>query len=234
MKALILREVPHKSLATAQALIDKGFQILSVDTPVVAQALISVDTVDLLVMDERIGGQLSHAVALSGERKNPYLSVLMLTDRAARETDELFDLIPCLYGLAGLDTAPDMLAKLALSAVSDVSVAQARIARNARDEADTELQPMSLVLAEQDMVAPDDDPESGVPCFAELPALAGTGPFVPGRDGAPAPAGRITATPFKPGEPAADELNAEIAALFRSYPHENPLHPLAAPIARAG
>ena len=96
MKALILRSDAKASVATAHALIEKGFQILSVDTQAVAHALIRVDTIDLLVMDERIEGQLTHAIALSGERRNPYLSTILLTDRKAHETDDLFDLIPCL------------------------------------------------------------------------------------------------------------------------------------------
>lgn len=119
MKALILRNDAAASLATAHALIDKGFQILSVDTQALAHALIRIDVIDLLVMDERVEGQLTHAIALSAERKNPYLSAILMTDRTAEETDDLFELIPSLYGLVGGDTTPQILGKLALSAVSD-------------------------------------------------------------------------------------------------------------------
>ncbi|MFT6945324.1 MAG: hypothetical protein ACJAUW_001906 [Yoonia sp.] len=84
------------------------------------------DTIDLLVMDERIDGQLTHSIALSGERRSPYLSVIMLTDRDGAETDDLF---PCLYALAGSGTAPHVLGLLAMSAVSNVDEAFAWVNR---------------------------------------------------------------------------------------------------------
>jgi hypothetical protein len=74
-------------------------------------------------MDERIDGQLTHSIALSGERRSPYLSVIMLTDRDGAETDDLYDLFPCLYALAGSGTAPHVLGLLAMSAVSNVDEA---------------------------------------------------------------------------------------------------------------
>lgn len=148
MKALILRNDTEAAVATARALIDKGFQILSVDTLAVAHSLIRVDTIDLLVMDERVEGQLTHAIALSGERKNPYLSAIFLTDRTQEETDDLYALIPCLYALVGADTTPDLLGKLALSAVSCVHEVAARVAQNtARDRAEADdPQEMALLL----------------------------------------------------------------------------------------
>ena len=155
MKALILRNDAAASLATAHALIDKGFQILSVDTQAVAHALIRVDVIDLLVMDERVEGQLTHAIALSAERKNPYLSAILLTDRTAEETDDLFDLIPSLYGLAGHETAPAMLGKLALSAVS---AGATDVAQEAMPEL-SEREPLLLLNAEMALLdeACDDD-----------------------------------------------------------------------------
>lgn len=179
MKALILRADPKTACDTARALIDKGFQTLSVDTQAVAHALIRVDAIDLLVMDERIEGQLTHAIALSGERKNPYLSAILMTDRGREDTDDLFDLIPSLYGLMSSDTTPEMLAKLAMSAVENVDTAVARVAQTAQDEAqeevlETDVAP--LILAHTDAASSEDDSESGAPCYADVaiaaPALA--------------------------------------------------------------
>lgn len=229
MKALILREDAKASVETARALIDKGFQILSVDTQAVAHALIRLDTIDLLVMDERIEGQLTHAIALSAERRNPYLSAILLTDRGADETDDLYDLIPSLYGLAGSGTAPGLLAKLALSAVSNIETALARVARNADAEvaemADcSEIGP--LLLARAAMVPPEEDDDSGTPCYADVaiaePAMAEIAlaekQFTFREDmnfGADA-AGQVEQGATL--ENVEDALNAEVAALFRKYP----------------
>ncbi|WP_375255913.1 imidazoleglycerol-phosphate dehydratase [Yoonia sp.] len=136
MKALILRQDPKAACATSKTLIDKGFLILCVETLAVAHALIRVDTIDLLVMDEVFDGQMTHALALSGERRSPCLSAIMLTDRDRTATDDLYDLIPCLYALAGTQTAPDVLGKLAVSAVSNMAETVARVA--ARDVIDTQ------------------------------------------------------------------------------------------------
>ncbi len=134
MKALILRQDTDAAHATSRVLIDKGFQILCVETLAVAHTLIRVDTIDLLVMDERVAGQLTHAIALSGERRSPYLSVIMLTDRDGADTDDLYDLIPSLYALAGSGTSPDLLGRLALSAVSNLDEAIARVNRRTAAE----------------------------------------------------------------------------------------------------
>ncbi len=134
MKALILRQDAVAADVTSRALIDKGFQILCVETLAVAHALIRVDTIDLLVMDERIDGQLTHAIALSGERRSPYLSAIILTDRHGEETDDLYDLIPCLYALAGTQTSAHVLGQLALCAVSNIDEAMARVNRRRQEE----------------------------------------------------------------------------------------------------
>ena len=235
MKALILRSDAKASVETARALIDKGFQILSVDTQAVAHALIRVDVVDLLVMDERVDGQLTHAIALSGERKNPYLSTILLTDRPAEETDDLFDLIPCLYGLAGADAAPDLLAILALSAVSDIETALARVAQAAAQEAAENAEaakavevPLSerLILAQTETTPPDDDPASGAPCHADVaiaaPALAeiaGTEPpITPSKIADDLLADMATDEKPVALESLEDVVDAEIAALFRKHP----------------
>jgi hypothetical protein len=169
MKALILRNDAAASLATAHALIDKGFQILSVDTQAVAHALIRMDVIDLLVMDERVEGQLTHAIALSAERKNPYLSAILLTDRTAEETDDLFELIPSLYGLVGQDTTPAILGKLALSAVT----AEVRAAGAVEEEAVPELrQREPLLLLDAEMALLDNECEDVEIDYTEVAVAA--------------------------------------------------------------
>ncbi len=168
MKALILQKDADAAHATSRVLIDKGFQILCVETLAVAHALIRVDTIDLLVMDERFDGQLTHSIALSGERRSPYLSVIMLTDRDGAETDELYDLIPCLYALAGSGTAPHVLGQLAMSAVSNLDEAIARVNRRAAHEAE-DIAPLELSI--DDLIGPLAGPSYADVAIAE-PALA--------------------------------------------------------------
>lgn len=216
MKALILRNDTDAAIATARALIDKGFQVLCVETLTVAHSLIRVDTIDLLVMDERVEGQLTHAIALSGERRNPYLSAIFLTDRSSAETDDLYALIPSLYALVGAETAPELLGKLALSAVSNVEEVIARVASHAAMEQAEEnafahemveenSNPGVLILDAASAIVSDDDGDCFDASYADVaiafPALA-----------------EIAASRHPTLEKVEDVLMDEVAALFRNYP----------------
>ncbi len=131
MKALVLRQDAKRAAKATQALINKGFQVVCVETRQTAHALISLDTVDLVVMDEQVNGRLTHSLALWAEHQNPYVSTIFLTDRAAADTDELYELIPSLYGILGTKTEAGLLGRLALSSVENVAEAEARVKRNA-------------------------------------------------------------------------------------------------------
>ncbi|WP_400087382.1 imidazoleglycerol-phosphate dehydratase [Yoonia sp. R78084] len=212
MKALILRNDAAASLSTAHALIDKGFQILSVDTQALAHALIRLDTIDLLVMDERIEGQLTHAIALSAERRNPHLSAILVTDRTAEQTDDLFELIPSLYGLVGHDTTARVLGKLALSAVSapihlPVFVEDAAVTEVPEVFETPQLEPLLLLHAQLTEVADDWDNEE--PDYADV-AIA-----------APALSEMVAAAESVVFQHTNDPVPAEVAALFRktALPH---------------
>ena len=135
MKALILRSDADAAVSTARVLIEKGFQILCVESHKVAYALVRLDTIDLLVMDERINGQLTHSLMLSAERRNPYISGILFTDRIGKETDDLYELFPCLYALVGRKMDSKLLGKLAVAAVSNKEAIAARVAANAMMDA---------------------------------------------------------------------------------------------------
>ena len=221
MKALILRQDPEAACAVSRALMDKGFQILCVEKLDVAHALIRVDTIDLLVMDERIDGQLTHAIALSGERKNPYLSAILLTDRGRGETDDLYALIPSLYALAGMRTGAELVGKLALAAVSNIDDVMARVARQtAADKAEAGPPPLILddiIAAPSEPADPEDDLE---PALADIaiaaPELAAMRRHAP--------------RPLTPLERIDDVILAQVAAIFRNdgFPpakeQANPMH----------
>lgn len=168
MKALILRKDVSAAVSITQALIDKGFQVLCVESQAVAHALIRLDTYDLLVMDERIEGQLTHAIALSGERRNPYLSAIMLTDRTSAETDDLYALIPALYALAGHDISTEMLTPLAMAAIIGRDVMAARVAETeVEDVADDVIVPDDVLVLDESCAALADERS-----VADLPVLA--------------------------------------------------------------
>jgi len=210
MKALILRQDPKGACVVSRALMDKGFQILCVEKLDVAHALIRVDTIDLLLMDERIDGQLTHAIALSGERKNPYLSTILLTDRPGAQTDDLYALIPSLYAMAGMDVGADIVAKLALSAVSNVADVMARVARQkAADIAEAGPVPPTLIL--EDIVR--DPGEAGDPDDDLEPACADVAIAAPAM--ADVRAGR-SERPLSSMERIEDVILAEVAAIFRN------------------
>ncbi len=142
MKALIMRDDAEAAAGCAKALLDKGFQVACVESRHIAQALLRIEPVDLLVMDERVGGRLTHALALSAERRHPYISAILMTDRPGEDTDELYELIPSLYALAGISVAPGILAQLALSSIEDFAQAEARVGRlTAADLAEAALGP---------------------------------------------------------------------------------------------
>ncbi|WP_108814662.1 hypothetical protein [Loktanella sp. Alg231-35] len=196
------------------------------------------DTVDLVVLDERVEGQLTHAIALSGERKNPYQSAIMLTDRPGADSDDLYDLIPSLYALVGTDVKANMLGKLAFSAVSNLDMIASRVDRQiAAEKAELDLiEPAEIAVEETAadalfldaamLVTPDDDGESGAPACADIaivaPAMAeiaaaGTVPLEKIPDVVIAEA--VTApTEVAPLEKVEDAVMAEVAALFRSHP----------------
>lgn len=204
MKALILRQDPEAACAVSRALMDKGFQILCVEKLDVAHALIRVDTIDLLVMDERIDGQLTHAIALSGERKNPYLSAILLTDRPAEDTDDLYALIPSLYAMVGMGIGAGVIGKLALSAVSNVADVMARVTRQiAEDKAEAEAPAEGPLVLDDIVMLPADQVDDLEPACADI-AIA-----------APAMAEIRQERPLTPLERLDQAILAEVAAIFR-------------------
>jgi|GEM_PF-926459 len=168
MKALIMRSDPAAAAATARVFVEKGFQILCVDRHDVACALVKMDLIDLLVMDEEIEGRLTHSLALSGERHNPFLSTILLTDRIGPDADELYDLIPCLHALVGQRTSAPLLGQLAVASVSNKDAVSARVARNVRADAEDE-EEYDFSWAEADL---GEQPDGKVGEFDDIPAYA--------------------------------------------------------------
>ncbi len=148
MKALILRDDTETAVACAQVLMNKGFQVVCVENRHIARALLRIETIDLLVMDERIDGRLTHSIALSAERHNPYVNAILMTDRVGADVDELYDLLPCLYAIAGMESDTALLSKLAISSIETYEEAEARVQQN-RAKAIAAQEARDALLAEE-------------------------------------------------------------------------------------
>jgi hypothetical protein len=137
MKAMILRADAADAVQTAHILASKGFQTLCVTSRDLAQAMIHAEMIDLMVMDQRVGTQLTHTLALSAERRNPYVSTIIMTDEGREVMDDLYGLIPSLYALIGTQTETALVSQIFLSAVANAAEVARRIDRQlAADPAD--------------------------------------------------------------------------------------------------
>ena len=147
MKALILRDDTEAAVACAQALLHKGFQVVCVENRHIARALLRIETIDLLLLDERIDGRLTHSIALSAERKNPYINAILMTDRTAPDVDDLYDLLPCLYAIAGTTSDATLIAQLAMSSIESFEEAETRLRRNMERAQEEEKRMAALILS---------------------------------------------------------------------------------------
>jgi hypothetical protein len=120
MQVLILEDDPAFQAQLAQMMMGHGFNVLCVDTVPGAEAFLRLGMVDVLIAGERIGGKLSHAVALLAECRNPLLAAVLRTDRKGPDLDELFDLVPSLVGILGRGVDPALVTQVVLAATAGV------------------------------------------------------------------------------------------------------------------
>ena len=156
MKALILRDDTEAAVACAQALLHKGFQVVCVENRHIARALLRIETIDLLLLDERIDGRLTHSIALTAERKNPYINAILMTDRTAPDVDDLYDLLPCLYAIAGIASDAALIAQLAMSSIESFEEAETRLRRN-MERAQEEEKRMAALIANKEVFGPEQE-----------------------------------------------------------------------------
>ena len=174
MKAMILRDDAADAVQTAHILVSKGFQTLCVTNRDIAQAMIRAEVIDLIVTDERVGRQLTHTLALSAERRNPYVSTIIMTDEGRQMTDDLYGLIPSLYALIGTRTETNLMGQIFVSAMANADEIARRIDRQlAADAADMAPDSDDDALDALDDAAAfwdDDDDDTADAAFA-MPAL---------------------------------------------------------------
>jgi hypothetical protein len=172
MKAMILRADAADAVQTAHILASKGFQTLCVTSRDLAQAMIHAEMIDLVVMDQRVGTQLTHTLALSAERRNPYVSTIIMTDEGREVMDDLYGLIPSLYALIGTQTETALISQIFLSAVANAEAVARRIDRQlAADAVD-----MAQGEDDLDLIAQADD--AALAAEGDDPSDAGFAPPV--------------------------------------------------------
>ncbi|UYV38964.1 hypothetical protein N4R57_08100 [Rhodobacteraceae bacterium D3-12] len=117
MQALVVSDAPEAQVALALALLGRGFVVATAGTVEHALAYAGTGAIDLVVMAERVGGRLSHSVALAAELRNPAVTTMMLTPRKGAEVEELYQLLPSLYCLLEPDLPRELVARLAVAGV---------------------------------------------------------------------------------------------------------------------
>lgn len=118
MQALILSDDPKIHHGLTQALVTRGFQIVHSESVMMATAHVRAWSFDLIIMSEAVGGQLTHRVALSAEKRAPHVKTLLMTDRTGEDVEELFELLPSLVSLVSPDLSPELTGQIAAACVT--------------------------------------------------------------------------------------------------------------------
>lgn len=118
MQALIVDDNIARQTELTIALMETGFQVTATTSHAVADSCIRRGWIDVLVMDERVCGRLTHSLALLAEWRNAMSSCILMTSRTSEEIEELFLLIPSLHCLLAPDIDPVRVASIAVASVS--------------------------------------------------------------------------------------------------------------------
>lgn len=132
MQVLILEGDAARQAALVQALRARGLQVLVAESVAMAEAMVRAGLPDLLLMTERVGGRLSHSVALLAGCGATPVPVVFISERQGEGAAELFELIPSAVSLAGPGTRAETLADLVVSALGDVPLAEGALAGGGR------------------------------------------------------------------------------------------------------
>ncbi|MCC5972907.1 MAG: hypothetical protein JJT81_02525 [Rubellimicrobium sp.] len=112
MQVLLLDGDPRRQADIARVLSGQGMQVSCMESLSAAECFVRALPVEVLVLGERIGGRLSHSLALLAECRNPRVRAVLLTDRAAEAVDELFELIPAVQAILGCTVPPEVVGQV--------------------------------------------------------------------------------------------------------------------------
>ncbi len=122
MQVLLVDDNPARQDDLMIRFLKSGFQITSTANLDVAQTYLECGLVDLLVMAERVGGQLAHSIALRAEHRNNDVSTILLTERTGREVDEIFELIPSVHCILADDMPPETIVRFGRGSIDSAAV----------------------------------------------------------------------------------------------------------------
>lgn len=97
MIALVVQGDPYRAASTTAGLMRLGYQVITVESLRAAEAMSQLGVLDVLIVEERVQGDLTHKLILSAERRNPGVTAIMLTAKTGEASDELYLLLPALY-----------------------------------------------------------------------------------------------------------------------------------------
>ena len=117
MQVLILGDDHGQQARLAAAMMKKGFQVICVESAGAAGSYIRGQFIDVLILAETRSGRIGQSCACVAQSRNPQVSVIVITDRTGAATQELFDEVPSLYGVIGLEMSPGMVAAIALASI---------------------------------------------------------------------------------------------------------------------
>lgn len=121
MQVLLLDNNAKRHEDVMVAFIKSGFQVTATSSQLVAQTYLDHGVVDLLVMAEKVNGQLAHNTALYAEHRNPHLSTIMITDRLGSDVEELYELIPSVHCIVGTTVPGKTIVALGRASIASVS-----------------------------------------------------------------------------------------------------------------
>jgi hypothetical protein len=117
MQVLILGDDHGQQARLGAAMMKKGFQVICVESAVAASSYIRSELIDVLILTETSSGRISQSCACVRQSRNQAVSVIVISGRTGAALDELFEEVPQLYGVMGLDMAPAIVAALALASI---------------------------------------------------------------------------------------------------------------------
>lgn len=125
MQVLILGDDHGQQARLAAAMMKTGFQVICVESAAAAASFIRSELIDVLVLTETRSGRISQSCACVEQSRNRAVSVIVISDRTGAAMNELFEEVPQLYGVMGLDMAPAMVSALALASILPQQVGMA-------------------------------------------------------------------------------------------------------------
>ena len=126
MQVLILGDDHRQQARLAAAMMKHGFQVFCVESAPAAASYIRNELIDVLVLTETRSGRISQSCACIAQSRNRAVSVIVMSNRTGPAMEELFEEVPQLYGVMGLDMAPAMVAALALASILPQQIEQVR------------------------------------------------------------------------------------------------------------